>query len=426
MQKKLSCNFILMGLLISLLQMPLVTRIYSQQTDTLRSKNLYRPEQPDIRDTIPIPAMDSSRQQAIRDSILLRLQFVRDSILVREQFIKDSIQRRQRILDSLGFLQRELPVLFESWFRTVKEDIIISTGEINLVGDSVLGNYEYGILPFSVSEPFTPWKTSVALTDKVFRYGVDKKTGKISTIQTSFMRCSFAYDNRQGVLVINERSYVQKHWSGQYYKTPVDSVFFDRNKRIVKIKRYVQFYGLVNNNQQGAPLFLNLSQVFQYEYGPDNQLMQYQVVRFCDRWKVYDPVKVCSIITYSLQKKDNGFLLTRRNDPPNTYSDGTFLYDFDANGNLQQMSFHNLSNTENWERVVELNKEGNVNCYYDKKNNVILQSLCMVYKDPKAKYPVETITTTFEKDGISYYQINNTTGQARTRDKMTLEWSAWK
>lgn len=409
MRKKALHQGMLIGLLMIVLQPAGLTGIYSQQTDTIKGT-------------------DTIRARVIRDSTELRLQFVRDSIIAREQFISDSIQNRQRVLDSLSYLQRELPVLLEAWYRTIKEDIILRSGKIPVVGDSALGNYEYMILPFSVSEPFIPWKASVALTNKTYRYGIDKKNGKISSIQGSFMKCSFVYGTGSNVLVISEASFVQKHWSGNYYKTPVDSVFYDRNKRITKIKRYVQFYELVNNNQRGTALFLNPAQVIQYEYGADNQLTQYQVVRFCDRWKVYDPVKVCSIITYSLSKQDGKYMLTRRNDPPNIYSDGTFVYEFDGNENLKNLSFRNLSNTENWERSVDMNINGFVNCYTDKKDGIVLQSTCYIYhdKDPGAKYPVEIITTTFEKDGISYFQQNNTTGKSRSRDRMTLEWSIWR
>ena len=81
------------------------------------------------------------------------------------------------------------------------------------------------------------------------------------------MNCSFAYGKHGDVLVVSELSIIQNDRSGHFYKTPVDSVFFDRNKRVVKIKRYVQFYGVVSNSQRGAPLFLNLLQVKQFEYG---------------------------------------------------------------------------------------------------------------------------------------------------------------
>ena len=161
---------------------------------------------------------------------------------------------------------------------------------------------------------------------------------------------------------------------------------------------------------------------------PDNQIKQYQVVNFCERYKAYEASKVCNIITYEFSKQGYTYLLTRHNDPANSYSDGTFTFEFDAMYNLKSLSFRNLSNTENWQRMVELNAEGNVNCYIDRKKDIVRQSLCMVYhlKDPGAKYPVETITTIFEEDGISYFQRNNTTGLSRVRDRMTLEWGVWK
>ena len=374
--------------------------------------------------TICITGLNAQRV----DTLEIRLQFVRDSLAARKQFVQDSIAHRQRTLDSLTFLQKELQGLFDAYFRTVKEDIILRAGKITIIGDSVLSDYEYLVLPFSITQPYTPWKARLALTDNAIKLNVDRKIQKITSIQAPFMRCSFAYGNQDDILVINERSIVRNHSSGPFYTTPYDSVFFDRYKRVVKIKRYIQFYGVINNNQRGAPLFLNLSQVMQYEYGPDNQLIQYQVIRFCERWKAYEPNKVCSTIAYAFSKKDNTYLLTRRNDPANSYSDGTFAYEFDGNDNLKSVSFHNLSNTENWQRIVELNKDGNVNCYFDKIKDIVRQSLCMIYhlQEVNAKYPVETITTTFEENGISYYQKNNTTGLSRVRDKMTLEWSPWR
>lgn len=362
------------------------------------------------------------------DSLEIRLQFISDSLLVREQFVRDSIQRRHRMLDSLTFLQKELQSLLEAYHRTVKEDIILHDYKIGIVGDSVLGDYTYLLLPFNVNQPYTPWKARLDLTDNSIKFYIDKETQKINSIQAPFMRCSFTYGGHGNVLVINERSIVQNHFSEKLYKTPFDSVFFDRYNRVVKIKRFIQFYGVINNNQRGAPLFLHSSQVMQYEYGPDNQINQYQVVKFCERWKAYEPGKVCSILTYTFSKQGNTYLLTRRNDPANSYSDGTFAFEFDGNDNLKSVSFHNLSNTENWYRSIELNKDGNVSCYIDKTKDIVRQSLCMIYhlQEPNAKYPVETITTIFEENGISYNQKNNTTGLSRVRDKMTLEWSPWR
>lgn len=363
-----------------------------------------------------------------QDSLALRMQFVRDSLLAREQFVKDSIRLRQQRLDSLAFLKKELQDLLDAYFRTTREDIILHDYEIEITGDSALGDFVYLLLPFSVSQPYVPWRFRAALAGNRVKISVDQGLRKIASIQTPQIRCSFAYGDLGNVLVINEPPAVQNNWAGHFYKMPFDSVFFDRYKRIVKIKRYMQFYGVVNNNQRGAPLFLNLFMVKQYTYGPDNRITQYQVVKFCDRWKAYEASKVCSIITYTFSGRDGNLQLVRRNDPANPYSDGTYTYELDNNENLRSISFQNLSNTENWQRTIELNKEGHVGCYIDKTQGIVRQSLCMIYHpdDPGAKHPVETITTIFEEDGISYYQKNNTTGQSRTRDRMTLEWSPWR
>jgi hypothetical protein len=392
-------------------------RISAQQTDTLKSLNLYKPQQLETQDSIHR-----------LDSIAARLQFIRDSLVIREQFVRDSIQRRQRMADSVTFLQKELQGLLEAYFRTVKEDIILHCQKIAIVGDSTLGDFVYLTLPFGVKDPYTPWKTKIGLAGKYTRIIVDKTSQKVISVQTPQMKASFIHANGGNLLIIKEPVIVQKNYNGNFYKTPIDSVFFDRYKRVANIKKYILFYSLVNNNQKGDLLFINRTQVRQYEYGADSEITQYQEVRFCERWKAYETNKVCSILAYTFLKQGDTYLLTRKNDPANTYSDGTYTFVFDQSENLTGISFKNVANTESWNRQIELNKDGNVNCYFDKTNNVLRQSLCMVYhdKDPKAKYPVEIITTTFEEDGISYLQRNNTTGQSRTRDRMTLEWSPWR
>jgi hypothetical protein len=173
---------------------------------------------------------------------------------------------------------------------------------------------------------------------------------------------------------------------------------------------------------------LNLSQVKQYEYVPDGRIKRCQVVSFCDRWKAYESARVCNIITWDISVSNNTYRLVRNNDPANTYSDGTFTFEFDENENLKGLSFQNLALTESWKRVVELNTDVNVNCYLDWKSDRVCQSLCMIYHtgEPGAKHPVETITTIYEEDGASYYQKNNTTGLSRIRDKMTMEWGPWR
>ncbi|MBN1416078.1 MAG: hypothetical protein JW973_13335 [Bacteroidales bacterium] len=431
-------NFLLSFRIILLSQVLFAGLNAQQHTDTLKGRNLYRPDRLKSKDTLFIPATPVQPAQItgdsldiraafMRDSLLAREQFIRDSLLAREQFVKDSIQRRQRILDSLSFLKKELPVLLDAYLKTVKEDIIIKNNEIRIIGDSVLGDYNYVILTFNLTEPFTPWKVNHSLTGKSVKFHIDSTIQKITSVQTPFIKCSFTYSNKNNILVINELNAIQNDRWGQFYKTPIDSVFFDHLQRVVKIKRYIQFYRVVNNTQRGAPLFLNLSQVKQYEYGPDNQIKQYQVVNFCDRWKAYETNKVCFIMTYTFTKQNNTYLLVRHNDPPNSYADGTYTFEFDDRENLKSVSFHNLSNTENWQRIIELNKDGYVNCYVDKKKDMVTQSLCMIYhlNEPNAKYPVEKITTVYEEDGVSYFQRNNTTGLSRMRDKMTMEWGPW-
>ncbi len=396
--------------------------------DSLKERYLYKPQRTEEnQDTIKVPEYQYIQEQPVSDSLAMRMKFIQDSILAREQFIRDSIARRQRIIDSLTFLQKELPVLFEAYFKTIKDDIIISMDKIEITGDSVLGDFRYLILPFSLDQPFTPWKVRFGLTGNNVIINVDPNRKIITGIQAPFMNCNFQYKDKN-LIIIYELSGIIRNQYGQYYQTPVDSVFYDRQGRIVKIKKYIQYYQLVNPNKRGAPLFLHLSQVKQYTYGQGNQLTGIQIVNFCSRWKETDIHKVCNIINYELSKKNQTYILTRRNDPPNNYSDGTFSFEFDLNDNLKGVSFNNLALTESWQRAVELTSEGYVNCYVDKVKGMVKQSLCMIYhlNDPQAKYKVETITTVYEDDGISYFQRNNTTGMSRTRDRLTMEWGPWK
>lgn len=401
---------------------------YSQPTDTLKGRNLYKPQWQQAADTIRKPGEDI--EVAIPDSAWLekRAQFIRDSVLAREQFVRDSIQRKQRMRDSVTFLRNELQVLLEAYFRAVKDDIILKALKIDLVGDTALGDFVYTTLPFGVRDPYVPWRMRNLLTGQQVQFTLNNKTGKISAVRTPQIRASFEYGGAGNVIVIQQPPVVQNNYYGSFYKLPVDSVFLDRYKKVAKIKRYVQFYSLVNKNQRGDPLFLNRTQVRQYEYEPGGEIVKYQEVRFCERYRAYEANKVCSILNFAFSKEGSTYRLTRRNDPVNNYSDGTYTFDFDNQEYLTSISFKNTANTESWARTIEMNPEGNVSCYFDKTNNLITQSICFVYhdKDPGAKYPVETITTTFEKDGISYLQRNNTTGQSRTRDRMTLEWGPWR
>jgi hypothetical protein len=404
------------------------TTVVIAQPDTLNGRNLYNPERLRVSDTLTFPVSNDELSKTFGDSLALRLQFVRDSLMAREQFIMDSIRQRKRRMDSLVLLQKELPVVLDAYFKTVKEDLIARTYKINITGDSGLSDFGYLLLPLTLTQPFSPWKASLSLSGKTVKIIADTAIRKITSVQAPFIKCTFAYGNRNAVMVIHELNAIQNDRSGQFYKTPFDSVFFDGRNQIIKIKRYIQFYSIINNTQRGAPLFLNLSQVKQFEYTQDGRIKRLQVVSFCDRWKAYETSRVCNIITWDISVSNNIYQLVRHNDPANTYSDGTFTFEFDEKENLKGLSFQNLALTESWKRVVELNEDGNVNCYVDWKNDRVCQSLCMIYHSGEsgAKHPVETITTTYEEDGVSYYQKNNTTGLSRSRDKMTMEWEAWR
>jgi hypothetical protein len=407
--------------------------LFGQETDTLRNRNIYRPYGTELQDTIRHPEnrTDSSvispeRARFIQDSIQAREQFVKDSILAREIFVRDSLIRRQKIKDSVDFLKNELQSLLEAYSTANDEKIIMKFDPIAVIGDSMLSDFIYSSLPFGVRDPYCPWKTKVILSGKSIRIDKDSRDVLINSIHTPQFKASFEKKSRD-LLIIHHPAVIQKNGNGSFYKNPVDSVFYDAAGRIARIKSYVIFHSLTAGNQRGPHLFTNAVQVKQYRYDNHGDYTSLQLVRFCERWKAYERNKVCSIINYTFEKSGDEIKLLRKNDPVNQYSDGTYTFTFNNTGELSGISFINAANTEGWERTIELNKEGNVSCYVDKSKGLIFQSLCMIYHpEPGAKFPVETITTTFEKDGISYFQKNNTTGKSRTRDRMTLEWSPWK
>jgi hypothetical protein len=205
-------------------------------------------------------------------------------------------------------------------------------------------------------------------------------------------------------------------------------VFFDRLGRVSKIKQYIQFYQVTGNYKRGAPLFIHLSKVKQFEYTADNRMTKYRIISFCDRWSAQDENKVCNIVTYTLNIQGKTYILTLQNDPVNEYADGTFTYEFDNQYNLKSVSFNNTKNSENWKTYIELNEAGNVSRYVYQTKGVEHKTLLVNYylDDPKAKHKVETITCIFEDDGVSYYQKNNTTGKSRVRDRLTGEWGPWE
>jgi hypothetical protein len=279
-------------------------------------------------------------------------------------------------------------------------------------------------LPFGVKDPYVPWKIRIPLSGLQVKIITGKTPEENVIFQTPRIKATFT--RKGNMLIIQRPGFIQNSQAGALYKLPVDTVFYDRNNRIVKIKNYMLFYGVINGNQKGNHLFTNRVYAKQYKYAADGKMAEFELVRYCDRLKAYESNKVCSIITYTISRQGNSWLLTRKNNPVNSYSDGTFTFVMDDNKNITSISFANEAKTEKWQRNIEMNKDGFVNCYIDKSNDLIRQSLCMIYhNEPGAKVAVETITTIFEKDGISYFQRNNTTGKIRTRDKMTLKWTPW-
>src|SRR4030042_4312635 len=426
-------RFNLTGILTVLISTFLILGLNAQvNDDTVRDIRLYRPPATEAKDTILVSdslklrqqyILDSieARQKSLQDSVAARMKFIQDSIIAREIFVRDSIMRRQRILDSVNFLKSELQRLLDASLRAIKEDIIIHQSKIKIIGDSVLSDYVYRILPFDLTKPFTPWKRSINLSDNPISINVDQTIHRITSVQSPSITCSFNHGKVPNILRINEPGVIMDRREGKLYKSPYDTVFFDRQGRIVKIKRYIHFHRVENQYQRGAPLFVHLSQVKQYEYNASGQMIRYQVVNFCDRWSEQEENKVCYIIDYSLNIQGNTYILTRQNNPPNDFSDGTFTCEFDNDFNMKSLAFLNTSKSENWKTIIELNEAGNVSRYMYQINDFIPQSLDIIYHldDPDAKYQTELITNTFEKDGICYYQKNNTTGRSRERDKMT-------
>jgi hypothetical protein len=408
-------------------------------TDADSEKYLYRPrsvrlsdtlQMGEKRDTLVSINQDSidARLKFVRDSINARMQFIRDSIAAREAFVKDSIQRRERKIDSLNFLRNALPGLLEASLKTISDEIIIKTVNPEITNNLTLTNYQYITLPFDFTRPYTPWKSVINLSNKPVAITTDANRKKILAIRSPVFHFTYEYNPRSKTLRIDEPGAIVSKTTGKFYKIPVDTVFYDARGRIIKIKRYHDFYQIKNSYQKGSFLFTHLIQVRQFDYDPSYAITQYQLTNFCDRSNAQEARKVCNVITYQVSRQGNKYLVVRKNDPPNPYSDGEFIYEFQGDYDLKNVAFTNLKKTENWKTYIELNDEGNVSVYIYENQGAIRNSLMINYylNDPDAKYKVETISCAFEDDGVSYYQKNNMTGKSRSRDKMTLEWSPWR
>ena len=109
-------------------------------------------------------------------------------------------------------------------------------------------------------------------------------------------------------------------------------------------------------------------------------------------------------------------------------SSGTFRFEFDNINNLKSVAFKNVKNTEDTKCFIDLNNDGNIIRYAYQNKGVVSNALLINYylNDPRAKHKFETISCTYEEDGVSYYQRNNTTGRSRVRNRLTGEWGPWK
>lgn len=396
-------------------------------SDSMQGRNIYHSHASRIDSTTYPVDTNNNRQKINTDSLAARQAFIQDSVLAREKFVRDSIQRRKVILDSLNFLIANLPVLLDASLKTFTDQIIISTDKIKIVDDSTLSDYSWVLLPFSMDQPFVPWKSKFNLSNQSIRFTIDTINNKITSVETSLFKGNFSYNPKNRVIRIDGPGSVISNKRGQFYKIPIDTVYFDNQNRVTNIKRYLQLYQSVNL-KKGSLILSYLSQVKQYEYGTSDLFSKLKIVNFCERWTAVDPNKVCSIINYSLTSQGKNVILTRNNDPVNEYSDGVFTFEFENNFLLKSSSFINKSKSDDWKIFVELNDKGNVSRYVYQTKGAVHRTLLVNYylDDPKAKNKVETITCTFEDDGVSYYQVNNTTGKSRTRDKMTGEWGPWK
>jgi len=174
-------------------------------------------------------------------------------------------------------------------------------------------------------------------------------------------------------------------------------------------------------------LYVDIEQIKEFDYFPDGVLSNYRVVNYCGRETGKNVNEVCHIVSYSLSREGRKFIVVRKNEPKNDYSDGTFIFEFDSNFDMKGMVFTNVTKKISRNFIIELNEDRNVSRYLYEKDGRINKTLLVNYNNsPNAKYKVETTVCYFEEDGISYYQKNTTTGKSRNRNKLTMKWNLWK
>ncbi|MBN2485170.1 MAG: hypothetical protein JXB34_04255 [Bacteroidales bacterium] len=400
-------------------------KVYSQQEQEVK-KHLYRPN---LSNNIENPITETQHQPDsgfhAADSIIGPLR--NDSLLARLAYIKDSLLMRQKMLDSLIFLAEKLPPLLEVGIWLQSSQVIIDPVKIELTSDSTLGSYKYVTLPISFTQPYTPWIETISLDSGSFKVtrGPDNS---IISIRDHKINLNFGYTPDKNIIVISETGIFASKNGKMFYKQLFDSVFYNNKGRVAVIKRYVSLHQATETYQKGKFLFTHLYEVKQFNYNLNNMLEYFELVNFCEKWTMNDPSKVCSIIKYTISKNNNTYTVSKQHNPANEYADGEYVYEFDLAHNLKSVSFSNFKNTERWKTSIEVNQLGHVTRYIYEVNNKINNTLLFNYylNDPLAKHKVESISCSFEDDGVSYFQKNLTTGKSRVRDKFTGEWSAWK
>jgi len=405
------------------------SQVFAQiNQDTTKTNENQNPDLIIQNDTM-IVVVDSAliKEQFTLDSIALRQEFIRDSLIAREKFVKDSLYARKLILDSVTFLKQELPMLIEAAIKSINEEIIIYTDQVNIIGDSTLSNFTYSVLSQKIEKPYAPWRSTIKLSGSSFKIKIDTVNKKIISVRSPEVNYSFNYDFDESVVRINGQSTILKKRTGNYYKYPIDSVFFDRNGRVKKVKKYVHYFEATKNYKKGASFAVDIVQIKEFDYFQDGVLSSYQVVTYCDRWGGKKQNEKCHKVTYSITRQGRNFTVLRKNEPENVYSDGTFIFEFDSNFDMKRMEFISADKNLSRKCIIELNENRNVSRYLYEKGGIIYRTLLVNYNNsPDAKYKVETITCHFEEDGISYFQKNNTTGKSRARDRLTMKWSPWK
>ncbi len=351
-----------------------------------------------------------------------------DSVfLARQKFIADSLHKRKLIKDSVVFLQKELPKLLEAAARAESEAIVISYENVNIIGDSALDNFSYRILTRNISGPYTPWLKKVVLSAKNIKIEIDTTSKSITKFSKSKKHYKFSYSDDKKVVAINKRGSIISKKGKNYYKLPIDSVFFDENNKITMIKTYIHYFNATKNYRKSDFLYFDIDKIKKFKYFTDGVLSYYEIIKYCSRWDGGAENKQCHIVTNNIIREGNKFTVKEHNKPENKFSDGTFIYEFDDSLNLKSMEFKGADKHISKMCFVELNKEGNVSRYLFKKDGFINRTLMINYNDnPNADYKYEIITCYYEKDRVCYFQKNNRTGQSRRRDRLTLKWSKWK